>query len=103
MSLLKELSSRAKSSPDLPFLLSADFNLTYGETYEAVCKVAQALVKRGVGPGDRVVVILPNSVHFCVLTYAIFHAGATAVLVNPRWTAHEIEGAIQLVRPRLVI
>lgn len=103
MSLLKELSFRAKSTPDLPFLLSESKNLSYGETYEALRKTAGALAGQGVKPGDRVAVILPNSVDFCVLTYAIFHAGATAVLINPRWTAHEMEGVIKLVRPKLVV
>jgi long-chain acyl-CoA synthetase len=103
MALLKELADRAKRSPGLSFLMSAEKNLNYGQTHEAVGKVAGTLAKLGVQPGDRVVVILPNSVDYCVLTYAIFHAGAIAVLVNPRWTAHEMEGAVKLTRPKLVI
>src|SRR6185503_2643171 len=87
----------------LSFLLSADKRLSYGETHEAVARVAGTLVKMGVEPGDRVVVMLPNSVDYGVLTYAIFHAGAIAVMVNPRWTKYEVEGAVKLTRPKLIV
>src|ERR1041385_2303078 len=103
MALIRQLAERAQRTPDLPFLLSHHGNLTYGETYDAARRVAGRLASLGVQPGDRLVVSLPNSVDFAVLVYGIFQAGATAVLVNPRWTAYEIDGAVKLTRPKLVV
>jgi long-chain acyl-CoA synthetase len=103
MALIRQLAERAKRTPDLPFLLSHDRKQSYGATYEAAKRVAGQLAAMGIEPGDRIVVSLPNSVDFAVLVYGIFQAGATAVLVNPRWTAYEIDGAIKLTRPKMVI
>jgi long-chain acyl-CoA synthetase len=103
MALIRELETRARKSPSLPFVLQAGKTLTYAETWEAARRAAGRIAALGVQPGDRVVVVLPNSVEYCVLLYGIFLSGAAAVLVNPRWTAYEIENAIKLTRPSLVV
>ncbi|MEQ1877795.1 MAG: AMP-binding protein, partial [Bdellovibrionia bacterium] len=46
---------------------------------------------------------LPNSLDFCISLYGILWAGATAVLVNQRWTQYEVENAWALVEPKLVV
>ncbi len=47
-------------------------------------RLAKALVGRGLGPGDRVVMALPNSLEFVVACFAIWKARAVAV---PEYTA----------------
>src|SRR4051794_839909 len=102
MPLLKELERRARLTPDLPFLLEAGKTLTYGQTWEAARRAAGNLVSLGVMPGDRVLLVLPNSVGYCVMLYAVFMTGGAAVLVNPRWTAYEIDNATKLTRPSVI-
>lgn len=101
--LTRMLAERASSSPDHPFVIDGDRRLTYGETHAAAARVAGALSEAGVRPGDRVLLAMPNGLDFCAMLYGTLHAGAAAVLVNPRWTAYEIGSAIALTRPRLCI
>jgi fatty-acyl-CoA synthase len=53
--------------------------------------VAGRLASRGVRPGDRIALALPNGWRYAVAYYGVQLAGATAVLVNTRFTATEIE------------
>jgi long-chain acyl-CoA synthetase len=65
--------------------------LTYGALGRAVAGVAGGLAARGVGPGTRVGVALPNSAALVVAYYAIWWAGGTVVPANPGAPAPELE------------
>ncbi|HEX4922647.1 MAG TPA: AMP-binding protein, partial [Bdellovibrionales bacterium] len=103
MSLLGSLHDFAKSVPQSPFLFEGEQKLSYGETLELAKRMAASLVAQGVRPGDRVLMGLPNSLDFCISLYGILWAGATAALVNQRWTPYEVENAYNLTQPSLVI
>ena len=45
--------------------------------------LAGGLRAAGIGPGDRLVLLLPMGVDLYVALLALFHRGATAVLVDP--------------------
>ncbi|MFD9033149.1 long-chain fatty acid--CoA ligase [Streptomyces sp. NPDC059567] len=64
--------------------------LTYAELDAAAGRVAALLAGRGVAPGDRVCVMLPNGLDFPVLYYGILRAGAVAVPMNPLLKPREI-------------
>lgn len=57
--------------------------LTYGRLLESVEKFSAALAKKGVGKGDRVVLLMPNCPQFVISYYALMRLGAAAVLANP--------------------
>jgi len=61
------------------------------------------LRSQGVGPGDRVAVSLPNSVHVVVLYLACMRAGAVFVGVHPGLAPVEKARLIDLTRPALVV
>ncbi|MFC7554205.1 AMP-binding protein [Pseudoroseomonas wenyumeiae] len=48
-------------------------------------RVAEGLARQGVGPGDRVALLLPNRPEFLVLLLALARLGATAVPLDPAW------------------
>ncbi|MBI9115368.1 AMP-binding protein [Sanguibacter sp. YZGR15] len=64
---------------------------TYGELAEQVARAAGALVRLGVGPGDRVAIALPNCAAHVVAFYAVLRVGAVVVEHNPTYTASELE------------
>jgi long-chain acyl-CoA synthetase len=68
-----------------------DLVLTYEELDERSARVAALLTARGVGPGDRVALMLPNVPQFPVLYYGALRAGAIVVPMNPLLKAREIE------------
>ncbi|MDY5786488.1 AMP-binding protein, partial [Corynebacterium sp.] len=69
--------------------------LTYREIDKQVNRIANALSEHGVGPGDRVVIALPNCPQHVVSILAIHRLGATVVEHNPLYTAYELESQIK--------
>ncbi|WP_199844770.1 4-coumarate--CoA ligase family protein [Streptomyces sp. DSM 15324] len=63
---------------------------TYRELIERVNATAGALAARGIGVGDVVGLLAPNSSLFAVAFHGILRAGATATTVNALFTANDI-------------
>src|SRR5689334_3815533 len=56
--------------------------MSYGALDVASARVAALLGERGVKPGDRVGVMLPNVPEFAVVYYGVLRAGAVVVPMN---------------------
>ena len=74
-------------------------SLTYGALRARVRKVAGGLAARGVGKGDRVVVLIPMSPELYVVLLAVASLGAIAVFVEPAAGVREMARAIRVTRP----
>ena len=81
----------ARRWPDAPALVEEQTVLTHGQAAARARTAAGRLAARGVRPGDRVALALPNGWRYAVAYYAVQLAGATAVLVNTRFAPPEIE------------
>uniref|UniRef100_A0AAU3GKU5 (2,3-dihydroxybenzoyl)adenylate synthase n=1 Tax=Streptomyces sp. NBC_01401 TaxID=2903854 RepID=A0AAU3GKU5_9ACTN len=64
---------------------------TYGELDERASRLAAGFTARGIGPGDRVVVQLPNIAEFIEVVFALFRIGALPVYALPAHRETEIE------------
>ena len=64
--------------------------VTYRELDAATARVAGLLRTRGVEPGDRVGIMLPNVPEFATVYYGVLRAGAIAVPMNVLLTAREV-------------
>lgn len=67
-----------------------DRSLTYTELDTLAGRVAALLTARGVTPGDRIAVMLPNLLEFPALYYGTLRAGAVVVPMNPLFKEREI-------------
>ena len=76
--------------------------LTFAELDRISDYVAQGLVTRGIGKGDRVGIAMRNCPAWVVSHMAIVKAGAVATLLNGWWEAQEMEHAISLTDPKLI-
>jgi long-chain acyl-CoA synthetase len=65
--------------------------LTYGELDVMSKRLAAWLQSRGMQPGARVAVMMPNVLQYPVALAAILRAGYTVVNVNPLYTPRELE------------
>ncbi|MFD0075848.1 long-chain fatty acid--CoA ligase [Streptomyces sp. NPDC127166] len=84
------LARSAGAHPDRSALRLGAETLTYGVLDDLAGRAAALLRTRGVGPGDRVALMLPNSALFAVLYYGILRAGAIVVPLNPLLRAGEV-------------
>jgi long-chain acyl-CoA synthetase len=67
-----------------------DLELTYDRLDDAVARTAGLLQAKGVEPGDRVAVMLPNVPYFPVAYYGALRAGAVVVPLNPLLKEREV-------------
>ena len=63
---------------------------SYRELGEQVSRAAEGLRRLGVGPGDRVALVLPNCPQHVVAFYAALRLGAIVIEHNPLYTAREL-------------
>ena len=77
--------------PDSIALRSNDTTTTYSELHVRLRQLSGYLAEIGIQPGDRVGVMLPNTVAFALAYYGILHAGAIVVPMNPLQSAREVE------------
>jgi long-chain acyl-CoA synthetase len=83
-------------------LLTAENTLTWAELDEKVAAAANRLAEL-VRPGERVAIVLRNSIEFAVSYFGTLRAGRVAVPLNPGYTADELEYAITDAQAGLVI
>jgi acyl-CoA synthetase (AMP-forming)/AMP-acid ligase II len=84
-------------------LVAGDERFTFADLDAISDRLAQGLAARGLGKGDRIGIAMRNCPAW-VLTYmAIIKAGGIATLLNGWWEAHEMEHAINLTDPTLII
>jgi long-chain acyl-CoA synthetase len=80
--LAKILIATARRRAAMPALKQDDVVLTYGGLDDLTSRVAGFLRARGVEPGDRVALMLPNVLHFPVAYYGVLRAGGVVVPMN---------------------
>jgi long-chain acyl-CoA synthetase len=89
--LAENLVVAATIQPHHVALRCDDLAVSFADFNDAAARVATLLARAGVQPGDRVGVVLPNTLAFAIVFYGIMHRGAVAVPMNPLLKAGEIE------------
>jgi long-chain acyl-CoA synthetase len=84
------LEDSAREVPTRVALVLGSTRLTYAEVNAMANQVANALVARGVGRGDRVALTCPNLPWFAIAYHGILKAGATVVPLNVLLKRREI-------------
>ena len=88
---LADLVSRAASDgPDKPALVDGSRTMRWAELDEAVNRFAAGLSAGPCQPGDRVGLLLPNSIEFVVAYFGVLRAGLVALPLNTAYTGEEL-------------
>ncbi|HEY2954849.1 MAG TPA: AMP-binding protein [Candidatus Eisenbacteria bacterium] len=74
--------------------------VTFGALAGRVAALAAGLARRGIAPGDRVLLFIPMSLDLYVALLAIHHAGAVAVFVDAWAGRKRLDDAVAAARPR---
>jgi fatty-acyl-CoA synthase len=98
-----QLARHALMQPDATALRFLGHTTTWGELDRRVTALAGALSRRGVGFGDRVLILMLNRTEFVESFLAANKLGAIAVPVNFRMTPPEIAFLVSDCEARVVI
>ncbi|OLF09041.1 long-chain-fatty-acid--CoA ligase [Actinophytocola xinjiangensis] len=85
------LEDSARAVPDRTAVVFGDLRLPYSLVDSVANQVANLLVARGIGRGDKVALLCPNVPYFPFVYFGILKAGATVVPLNVLLQPREIE------------
>src|SRR6476659_9341863 len=84
-------------------VVAGDERLTFADLDRISDRLAPGLVARGIAKGDRVGIAMRNCPAWIVCYMAILKAGGIATLLNGWWEPLEMEHAVFLAEPKLII
>ena len=93
--LQRLLTEAAARQPLRPAVASDDCLLTYQELDRLSNKVARALLRLGVAPGDRVGILAPKSAAAVIGIYGALKAGACYVPLDPKAPAERLSHIVR--------
>jgi long-chain acyl-CoA synthetase len=85
------LRESARRRPAQTAIIYFGHKISYRELDEAADHFALGLLAKGLLPGDRVALMLPNCPQFVIACYGALRAGATVVPCNPLYVERELE------------
>src|SRR6202453_3103834 len=97
------LSRPAAAHPDRLAILGTGRKYTYAQLDQFTTRMAQSLRFAGCQPGDRVLIVLPDSPEFVAAFFGAAKIGAVAVPVNPHARASDYRHYLSNCGARLAI
>jgi long-chain acyl-CoA synthetase len=91
LSIASILAESAVRHADRTAVVLGDLKLTYAQLWGHAKQYAQVLRDKGIGPGDKVALLLPNTPHFPLAYFGALALGAVCVPVHALLKAEEIE------------
>src|SRR5580704_10502765 len=80
-----------------------DRTYTNLEEFRSAGSLARVLGDFGVVPGDRVLVMVPNSPELFAAFQAIWTVGALIVPIMPQWTSEEVSEILHTATPTIAL
>jgi len=89
------LAESAVRHADRTAVVLGDLRLTYAQLWAHSLQYAAVLREKGIGPGDKVAMLLPNTPHFPLTYFGTLALGAVAVPVHALLKAEEIQYVLE--------
>ncbi len=90
ITLVEMFEQTARKYPDSPCTIFKGAVITYKEMDEITDRLAAGFASLGVGKGDRVGLLVPNTPQFVMAYFGVMKAGGIIVATNPLYTGREI-------------
>ena len=91
LALGEMLDAAVARAGDTPAIVLSDARVSYAELAARADAFACGLLALGLGPGDHVLLWMPNSIEWNVVNFAIAKIGAVTVTCNSRYKAVELD------------
>ncbi|MDT5146616.1 MAG: bile acid-coenzyme ligase [Mycobacterium sp.] len=98
-----QISALAALAPDEPAVTCDGLTLTRAELDRSTNRLARAYAELGVGVGDYVTMVLPNSVEWIQAAVACWKLGAVPQPLSARLPDAELQGLLDLRPPALLV
>ncbi|XP_022913018.2 luciferin 4-monooxygenase-like [Onthophagus taurus] len=94
---------KKRNSNDIAFksYLTNESN-SVGEIFNNSLKLAQALTDSGLTSDDLIAINTHNHVNYPIIVLAALYTGIPLALMNPAYTAYELENLFKIVEPKVV-
>ena len=102
MNIAKNLENSARMFPDRPALSEKGKDISYAQLNDQAARIASALVREGISPGDRVVLCAPNSAAWVAFYFGVIKAGAVAVTLSDQLKRDELLQLLNQAEARAV-
>ncbi|OGS10791.1 MAG: peptide synthase [Elusimicrobia bacterium RIFOXYA2_FULL_58_8] len=97
------ISAMAARIPDQPAVIDGARTISFKALEEEISRLANGLGRAGITPGLRVALMVPPSIEFVALTFALFRAGAVIVLIDPGIGLAGMKACLAEARPEAFI
>ncbi|WP_344320365.1 amino acid adenylation domain-containing protein, partial [Streptomyces macrosporus] len=94
---------QVRATPDSIAIRYEGTELGYTELNRRANRLARLLISRGVGPEDRVAILLPRSAEFVVAVLGVLKAGAAFVSIDPDYPRTRIDLVLKDAEPGCVL
>jgi D-alanine--poly(phosphoribitol) ligase subunit 1 len=101
--VLQQIVEQARTGPDLPAVKDLETDLSYAGLADATARLSAGMASHGVKEGDRVALLLPNSVDFVVAALASLWTGAIFVPLSVADPEARLASIVADCTPTLVI
>ncbi len=91
----------ARRWPEREYLRHGNESLTYAETWRRIASIATWLDARGIGRGDRVVMVTENRIETVLMFFAVAQIGAIAVILHPQMKPEGLRRILEQTEPKL--
>jgi bile acid-coenzyme A ligase len=98
-----QISALAELAPDEPAVTCDGRTITRAELDASTNRLARAYAERGVGVGDYVTMVLPNSIEWIQAAVACWKLGAVPQPLSARLPDAELQGLLELRPPALLV
>src|SRR5262245_7246872 len=102
-SLVHMLIAAVDAHPDVTAVIYQERRISYGEFGRATAGLARQIAAAGIGRGERVVLMMPNSIEMDVALMAVMATCAQVAPVNPFLTPAELTRVLADVDARMII
>jgi long-chain acyl-CoA synthetase len=103
LNIAQILAESAVRHRDRTALVLGDLRITYSQLWDHTRQYARVLQDSGVGVGDRVAILLPNTAHFPLAYFGALTLGATVVPVHALLKGDEIAHVLRDSSAKLLI
>ena len=97
------ISEMAALMPDRPAVIDGARTISFKKLDEEINLLAAGLARAGIKPGTRAALMVPPSIEFTALTFALLRAGAVTVLIDPGIGASSMGTCLGEARPEVFI